>query len=602
MTWKLVLNGLKGRIKDYFVLFSGLFVSSAIFYMFQSLASNHEFLRSSNIGRKSIVYTSYLGSVLLAIITLVYIFYANSFLLAMRQRVYAMYMLLGAKSRKIAQLIFLETVTIGFFAVMFGILIGLGATTVSSNFLISRMNFNIKHFSPWSLKAVIITCVFFIIIFAFVALLNAIKLVKTPVLKLINQHKTPSRINKNRYLWSIEIIFGIVLLAVGYWSMIKLNQTQFKGFFTALITIVLGTYFTFDSLFLAIVELFRKSDKFRLTKIHSFTLGELSFRLREYTRLLSTVAMLFAMALGAITVGLEFNDQIYKYTEDSTYYDLVLHDPDQSQLAKVSQFDLKDTSVYHYKLSKGKIYWLTDELDKKPYKYRRGDKIKTISGKNFLKDRDAAFHTGFGSSIPNKVGDFNEVKFADKKDFEKIQGKKHEVRFYLLKDLRRDLKKLKPIVAVDTEKNYKKNTPEVLTNQKYCLYDEINGIYSTLEFLGLFLGIAFLAMLSACLMFKILSSAGNDRGRYQMLDKIGTHKELLRSSIRREIGVLFLAPAIMGIVHVLFGLQMFQVTRILEHAYSNIWIPFLIFIILYLGYYFVTVTLYNAIVIPKHRD
>ena len=46
---------------------------------------------------------------LLGIITFAYILYANSFLMTMRQKDYAMFMMLGAKGRKIAQMIFIET-------------------------------------------------------------------------------------------------------------------------------------------------------------------------------------------------------------------------------------------------------------------------------------------------------------------------------------------------------------------------------------------------------------------------------------------------------------------------------------------------------------
>ena len=46
MLWKLSLTGIKGRLKDYIVLFSGLVMASAIFYMFQSMASNEEFLKT----------------------------------------------------------------------------------------------------------------------------------------------------------------------------------------------------------------------------------------------------------------------------------------------------------------------------------------------------------------------------------------------------------------------------------------------------------------------------------------------------------------------------------------------------------------------------
>ncbi|MGQ4819688.1 FtsX-like permease family protein, partial [Enterococcus faecium] len=68
------------------------------------------------------------GSVLLGIITFVYILYANSFLMRMRQKDYAMFMMLGAKGRKIAQMIFPETFLVGIAATLVGSAVGVGLT------------------------------------------------------------------------------------------------------------------------------------------------------------------------------------------------------------------------------------------------------------------------------------------------------------------------------------------------------------------------------------------------------------------------------------------------------------------------------------------
>jgi Predicted permease. len=130
---------------------------------------------------------------------------------------------------------------------------------------------------------------------------------------------------------------------------------------------------------------------------------------------------------------------------------------------------------------------------------------------------------------------------------------------------------------------------------KLAAYTIINGFFSGLEFMGFFLGIAFLAMLASCLMFKILSGANSDVKRYNMLYKIGTKPKTLRASINKEIAVLFSVPAILGIIHVLIGLQLF--VKILYQPYMHIEIPFAIFIVLYLGYYFLTRYLYKKIVL-----
>ena len=81
-----------------------------------------------------------------------------------------------------------------------------------------------------------------------------------------------------------------------------------------------------------------------------------------------------------------------------------------------------------------------------------------------------------------------------------------------------------------------------------------------LMFMGFFVGIAFLAMMASCLMFKILSGASKDITRYQMLRKIGVRRELLTKSIYKELFLVFLFPAIVGIAHVLVGMNMFRIS------------------------------------------
>ncbi|PGL19990.1 ABC transporter permease, partial [Bacillus thuringiensis] len=58
-------------------------------------------------------------------------------------------------------------------------------------------------------------------------------------------------------------------------------------------------------------------------------------------------------------------------------------------------------------------------------------------------------------------------------------------------------------------------------------------------------------------------------------------------------------PAIVGIVHVLVGMNMFS--PLLIDPYFRIWVPLVIFVVIYLIYYFITVQLYKKIVLPKEE-
>jgi putative ABC transport system permease protein len=124
-------------------------------------------------------------------------------------------------------------------------------------------------------------------------------------------------------------------------------------------------------------------------------------------------------------------------------------------------------------------------------------------------------------------------------------------------------------------------------------------MFASMEFMGIFLGIAFLAMLASCLMFKILSGADSDKIRFEMLNKIGTRKQTLRKSIRLQILGLFGLPAILGLIDVAFGLQMFIRSGLLYHAYGTFAYSAIGFVVLYLIYFGITVLIYQKIVIPE---
>lgn len=68
MLLKLSLSGIKKRVRDYVVLFSGLVLTVAIFYMFEAIATNKSFIHaSSSLSVLPIIFQ--LGSILLGMIT-----------------------------------------------------------------------------------------------------------------------------------------------------------------------------------------------------------------------------------------------------------------------------------------------------------------------------------------------------------------------------------------------------------------------------------------------------------------------------------------------------------------------------------------------------
>lgn len=600
MLWKLSLTGIKGRLKDYIVLFSGLVMASAIFYMFESMASNEAFLKSNSI-ISMVVFIFRFGSVLLGIITFAYILYANSFLMAMRQKDYAMFMMLGAKGRKIAQMIFIETFLVGIAATAVGSLLGIGLASGVNTLLVNQLNLQISHYAAFNLQALVVTLAFFSILFLIAAIFNARAIAKKSILALLRETSTPAQVKQRPFMLFLQTVLGICSLAVGYYMMSDLMKFQLVGIGVALFTIILGTYLVFRSVIITILSLLKRTDAIALKRLNNFTLSQLSFRIRDYTQMLSMVAMLFALALGALTVGLGFKNEIPIMAKSVAPYDLYLNNAQNASDEKVAALKPTLDVTYSLKETDDTLYYNKDQFNKNNLLSTSTNQLSIdvtynkLSGDQLAKDITAQDQLR-SYLLPEQRG--KEIQVVDQTAFDTINAPESSLRMVQVKDFQASYDALHELAQTNQETNTNE-TADTNFSQRVFVYDTYNGLFSGFEFMGFFLGIAFLTMLASCLMFKILSGANSDIQRYTMLKKIGTRTSLLKGSIRKEIGVLFLVPGILGMIHVLFGLQMF--TTLMIDPYHDLWLPFGIFIALYAIYYVVTIWLYTNIVLRPNK-
>lgn len=595
MLTKLALTGFKNRWRDYLVLFSGLIMSSAIFYMFEALATNHDFLKqNTSISMVGIIFQ--FGSVLLTIITLVYISYANSFLLSMRKRDYGLFMLVGARKSKIGQLIWLETLLVGVAATVVGILIGTGLTAGISQVLIKSMDLTLHHLSAWYLPAAAVTLLLYVGLFLLAGLFNLITLTKTPALKLLHSNDQPNRPKLNPAWQLIQVVLGLISIGIGYWAMAHLNSLQLAGIGIALVTIVLGTYFLFNAIFVWLMVMLKRLP-FAQRGLNGFTLSQLSFRIRNYTKMLSIVAMLFALALGAITVGMGFHSQTPLMAASSNAYDMGIVDATTSEQQQITALKPQTNVTYHFKAGKKAVYYQASEFNQHPFTTIEMQSKNQLIYRNVKNDAQKLAKSSTIYQLMQLQSSQRQQTapvFLSAAAYQRLPQTEHQLTVFATNDVTQHLAPLKKLAKIQRQRD--KGLAAGMLGGRYGNYEVINGMYSGLEFMGLFLGIAFLAMLASCLMFKILSGAEADKHRYVMLDKIGTTTRQRRGAINKEIAVLFILPGIVGVVHVLFGLQMFKFLMITS-PYTGIWLPFVIFAGLYLLYYLITINIYHRIVL-----
>ncbi|MGX7420102.1 ABC transporter permease [Carnobacterium gallinarum] len=608
MLLKLSLSGIKSKLKDYIVLLIGLVMSSSIFYMFQTLAMNQTFLeKNSMIRMLSFVFLA--GSILLGIITVVYILYANSFLLSLRQKEYGMYMTLGAKKKKISKMMFIETMIVGVTSLVIGIVVGIFLAQLVASLLMQQLDFSSPEFSPIYLPAILTTIIFFLVLFVLAAFINVIKLARLSVLDLIHGEKQANHIviNKNRMI--LQSFISFILLTIGYLAMINIIKFQLLGIGVALVTITGGTFLFFKTFLPYLIHKLKENRRISEKKITIFTLSQLSFRVNDLTKILAVVTMLIALAVGSISVGIGFKNNIGIMMKSSAPFDLTVRNPTKEQETEIAKIKFNSKQVYRYKIDGQMQYFIQEELAKKPLKQRKDGmpeagkpNFSTVTDKleagTVLKTEDSyqnpwvnAFsqvrddHIDYGKDLP--------IKIVTEAEFAQISSEENKLVVGDTIDFMKFLPELKQIDRIE-----KAREPKVdMLTTKYEAYNIWNTLSSGTVFMGLFLGFAFLAMMASCLMFKVLTGAANDISRYEMLSKIGVRRSLLIRSIYKEMFTIFAFPAILGVIHVLFGMQMFK--TLLFSPYYRIWIPFLIFVVIYAIYYLITVYLYKGIVLKK---
>ncbi|MFA2691976.1 ABC transporter permease [Bacillus mycoides] len=624
MLFKLSRHSMKKMLKDYMVLLIGLVISISIFYMFQTMAMNSEFTKDNSlIGSIRLVF--WVGAILLSFITVFYIIYANSFLLTLRRKELGMYMMLGAKKKKVAQLLFIETFGMGIVSIIIGILVGIVLASVAGNFLMNGMEISAKgNYASVYTPAILVTSIFFLILFFITGLMNSFRLLRKTELELIREDETQDEVKKSKTRTVIMTVLGVLLVSTGYYFMVNIKMFAELGFIIATIVTTVGTYFIFSSLLPLFVMKIKGNKKRNETGLNSFTYAQLRFRVTSLSRVLGTVAMLIALGAGAMTAGMAFQKNVGIMTDFSRVYDVVIHDPNEQDKAALKEMEIVEESKYKYKVDGEAVYYLRNDLTEKPPLI--SDHFDTKTLKEPARKRVATPLTEpvysaleapeVANKLPRMPKDWEDavvreiqithnqfngkpVRIADEERYKGIQGTEHTVTLAKVDDM----KKYKPLL-LDIDKRQKelieKTTgAKVELYTKMTIYQFVNSFMSGTMFMGFFLGIAFLAMMASSLMFKILTGASRDVRRYEMLRKIGVRRSMLTKSIYKEISYLFIFPAIIGISHVLVGLNLFSF--ILVDPFVKVWMPIGIFIVIYFIYYWITVQLYKGMVMPKEE-
>lgn len=137
---------------------------------------------------------------------------------------------------------------------------------------------------------------------------------------------------------------------------------------------------------------------------------------------------------------------------------------------------------------------------------------------------------------------------------------------------------------------------------KLAIKESSNSLTVMVTFIGLYLGVIFLISSAAILALKELSESSDNKERFKMLRSIGADEKMINKALFRQIGIFFLLPLILAIIHSIFGIKF--AVKILEVFGTEELMPSIImtsvFIVVIYGSYFL-ITYYCSKNIIKER-
>ncbi|MBR3041728.1 MAG: ABC transporter permease [Eubacterium sp.] len=180
-----------------------------------------------------------------------------------------------------------------------------------------------------------------------------------------------------------------------------------------------------------------------------------------------------------------------------------------------------------------------------------------------------------------------------------LEGAKKEKNIIIadyVADTPEEIEKIEKYIKKFIESNFQKD--EVPYEEWYMFYTSKEimkagsvGIGAIATFVSLYIGLIFLIASAAVLSLKELSESADNIERFAVLRRIGTDERMIDRALFKQVGMFFLFPMLLAVIHSIFGLR--ASNKILEVFASanlgpSIAITAVIIVFVYGGYFLVT--------------
>ncbi|MDW8751094.1 FtsX-like permease family protein [Streptococcus suis] len=616
LTVRLALTNLKKNRRLYFPYALMTIVSTAIAYIFASLAFHPDLGQVK--GADGVTMVLGFGMIVVMLAVAIMVFYANSFVMKQRSKEFGVYSILGLEKKHLLLMTFLENLVFSASTILSGLLLGLALDKLFYALLLKAMQMPVLLASTFQLKSLVTVLIYLFGIFALVSLFNIGKLGLTDSLKLVQGKKRGDK--KTGLLW-LQTLLALILLGAGYAiaQLVTSPLTAIPSFFGATLLVIFGTYLLFQSGVISLLNWLKQRQTYYYKPENFISISNLIFRMRKNALGLATITILSSMFLVTMVGGLNIyiggKDYIANQNPNDYSIDVGMQPTtSKSQVEEWAEAILEEKDipveskvVYPYQqasfteVTNQHVRFFTVEdvasvdfsdlgvgffLDQASYEKMTGEALQLSSDQVAIYSKGVQYQAG-------------QTLAFDEKEMEVVQVLPKNVTLGHLPDhMSFNVSQYLVVVVQDltifenqAENRYYMGFESSLSEEEQVSSQEIflsgtfeselwtsnilpdgtntvslayrayamRGFFSfagSLFFIGLLLSLIFLMAVVLVIYFKQISEGYEDRDRFVIMTKVGLDEDQTRQSVRKQLLTVFFLPILLAFVHLAFAYKM----------------------------------------------
>ena len=425
---QLAKTNVRKSIKDYLIYFITIAICVSLFYAITSLSSSdYELITEESYNFRALKIILQYSTYLITAILILLIAYVNKYMIGRRKREFATYVLLGAEQISVSLMFFIETIVVGFLAIITGILVGtLFSQAITAIVLISAKQevvFSIKLYAD----TVVITFIFFISMFCIIGLYNVIVLRKIKLIDMINAHKQVEfQFKRSNKVYIAIFVVSIIMYIISGSYTVKLINSEIdysvKSLMyigISLITFIIGTYALFYSIAYIMIYIKNKCINFKYEGTNLFLIGAIVSKVKTAPILMATISITFLGAMISFIMTLVMSQWAMGYLDMRVPYDIdIRNNYSTNFLAKSNIDDIKVlpkldySEIVEYLNNNGAViesycqvkkYIISYDESTLAIKLSDFNKLRAMLGYNEIELKDNEFTTQWHNAASDEV-------------------------------------------------------------------------------------------------------------------------------------------------------------------------------------------------------